>query len=305
MFQRCFPLLLPGLMALLVGFSAQGQPDTTHQYRIDFSLERNDGRGWFRLRLFPNGPSLRYYWLIWDPRQSAAVCVSYYIIDIAAASRQIACSWDAGANWYSRSLGRFDDGTVPIFVNELRVSPDDGQTLILTGHGRVLHLWPGEDQRLLVEEQPPLPMPPACEPLPADHVCADLVLENMAAVWFDPTQPGQGVTLIARQGRFWGVFTRYDSQGDPHWYLFEALHDQMNPYIRTDLLEFTGPPMGSEWDPALVQGTPVGEVSMSLLTPHQIRFSYEIPDERGSLELVAFDLYQPSPILPRDPVRRP
>ena len=108
----------------------------------------------------------------------------------------------------------------------------------------------------------------------------------LGGVWWDQTRSGLGITLAHEGNILSGAWYLYDESGDGLWVTFIA--EFTDDSVTVDLLRFTGPPLGSPWDPALVTATPVGE--MTLISPSDdfMRFDYEINGVDGYLNLLRF-----------------
>ena len=295
-----FPVV-PGLswLALLLGLSLQAQAQTFDiEYRhwdgVQRSIQRSldGGETWHTMR---EGSSV---WLVWDQQAPAHVCTYGIAVYWVGYAPWIHCSWNAGGTWYKADLENgmrrevFEQ--LPTFASDLQVDPTDEDTLLLTAYDRIFRLERGANETLRVDEEAVLPVTAGCDAVPNSQVCANQALENISAVWYDPARSGQGLTLVGRGGDFWGYFTTYDEFGDAHWYLFQfsAMKDGTDTVVNnygTRLIEFHGPPLDSNWDPALVQGTPVGGARIRLISPRQIIFTHYLNAEPVTLNLVPFE----------------
>lgn len=290
---------------LLTSSAANGQPTLTIDYRVGIDprlaerhvVERSldGGINWQTVDI----TSLdSVNWLLWDPQAPEHVCYHTWYQLWSISSQTVHCSWNAGASWFTYRIpvGR-GESLVPPFASELRLDPKNSEILLLTAYDRIYRLsrltddvLPGTADAMELQTVGMIPLPPACAGLAADQLCANLALAGYPAVWFDPEQSGQGITLVARQGQFWGYFTVYDEFGDAHWYLFQfSLPDGMpEASALVDLMAFSGPPLGTSWDPALVQGHVIGQATLIFGGPKQMTFRTELPGREISLHLVPF-----------------
>lgn len=274
------------LLSSVLTVQAEG---STVSYRMGGSfIERSldGGNRWQPIRYFPSS-----MWLIWDPQSPEHVCVFRLIVDIQGFFSYLDCSWNAGASWYSAYLGSRDYDRMPPFANQLRAESAPSSSVLLSAYDKRFRLSRQGVDELLVEVDATLPTPVPCAHLAAEQVCANQALVGYPAVWFDPTQPGQGVTLVAREGAFWGFFTAYDESGDAHWYLFQFPLFKPRGYyfsVVTDLLEFHGPPWGEVWNPAQVQSQIVGEAAIRFQGPNRMEFAHDLGTEPVNLVLEPF-----------------
>lgn len=293
-----FPAV-PGLIwfALLLGLSlqAQSQQPFDIQYRFQDDVQRSidGGQTWDTILRSPG------VWLIWDQESPRHICFYAIWADIAAGfSQWVYCSWNAGASWHHHD---FEGGLylttlkqMSSFARNLRVDPADDDALLLTTNDRIFRLHRLEERGLSVETIETLPIPATCTGLPEDQICANQALNGLAAVWYDPVQSGQALTIVGRQGSFWGYYTAYDDLGNSHWYLFQFSPTYWESTIShnrypLELVEFNGPPLGTEWDPTLVQDTTVANASIKFISPWQIIFThYDLGPEEVTLNLVPF-----------------
>ncbi len=105
----------------------------------------------------------------------------------------------------------------------------------------------------------------------------------MPAVWWDKSQPGQGLTIVksgetAHAGpNFWGYYTAYDQYGAATWYLFSGNYciGQKGTKI-LNLYQYTGPQPGIPWDESLVKSKVVGDIYLEFL--HDGKDPYQAVD---------------------------
>lgn len=293
--------LITGLLGL--GLIAQAQA-VEYRYIEGSGIERSldGGDNWELIRTEANP-----LWLVWD---GEAVCYLSSFIQFGA-TLHLNCSWNAGGEWFhmrpsdTELIGGYPGYTfegaflsMPPYASTLERQSDN--TLVLTSYDSVFRLSQGGPNptspfsHLNLERVGEVPVPASCEGLPEFQVCASLALEGLAPVWYDPEQPGQGLTIIGRGGSFWGYYTAYDEFGDAHWYLFGFTVEvgEGAPLIatyRADFYEFTGPPLGTPWIPEAVQGMPVGRMYLYFTLPHQLKLEHSLGGESIQLNLVPFE----------------
>lgn len=279
---------------LVLGGNAVASSGSGTRYRTtDIAVERSldNGHTWETV-LQPGFP--QFYWLTWDPYAPESVCVYYARTAPIGGLNRVECSWDGGDNWYQGPTStQVSFETMPWFANDLTTDPDDESRLRLTAYDRIFSLARGMDGTLLVEEQARLPIPAICDGLYPGDICANLALEDVPAVWYDPVQSGQGITVVGHEGVFWGYYTVYDELGDAHWYLFQfkmrtdlGIMPETGTFIT--LIRYNGPLLGSEWDPAQVVGTPLAPAYIRFIPPRQMIFSHELGGQPVTLDLIPF-----------------
>ena len=116
---------------------------------------------------------------------------------------------------------------------------------------------------------------------------------EISGVWGDPNQSGSAVTLLQEGEMVLGGWFFYDEAGVDTWFAFVG--PLVNDTMSTNLLRFTGPPLGSVFDPAQVQSGTVGTLTLNVRSRGVIDFNYSITRESdgpaiGTLRLVPFSL---------------
>lgn len=116
---------------------------------------------------------------------------------------------------------------------------------------------------------------------------------EISGVWGDPNQSGSAITLLQEGGVVLGGWFFYGEGGIDTWFAFVG--PLVNDTMSTNLLRFTGPPLGSTYDPSLVQSSAVGTVTLNVRSRGVIDFNYSITRESdgpaiGTLRLVPFSL---------------
>lgn len=111
---------------------------------------------------------------------------------------------------------------------------------------------------------------------------------NCGGIWFDPTQNGHGVTLFEENNIISGTFYTYDSFGEDTWLSFVG--ERIGNRLNVDLLRFTGPPLGTAFDPSQVSGAAVGSATFDFIDADTIEFDYVLDGVFGSMTLEPFSL---------------
>lgn len=140
-------------------------------------------------------------------------------------------------------------------------------------------------------DTPPTGGTPNCTGVPANATCADIALEGRSRVWYDPAQSGQGFTLTAVNGMYWGYYTAYDSEGKAAWWLFNSVGplDGSNQFS-FDLMDYSGPPLYTTWDAGKISSRVVGSGTLVMTSASQMSLTIRIGNTVRTLNLVPFDL---------------
>ena len=110
---------------------------------------------------------------------------------------------------------------------------------------------------------------------------------NDAAVMFwDKNKPGQGISFFMEGLKAYVVWYLYDEKGKDMWLTSQV--DLALQQTSGSLFKFTGPPLGSAWDPSLVSYLVAGEGSINLTDSKQVPFTYNVNGVSGSLNLESF-----------------
>ncbi len=132
---------------------------------------------------------------------------------------------------------------------------------------------------------------PNCAGVPANATCADLALAGRPRVWYDPAQSGQGLTLTAVNGKYWGYYTAYDSEGKAAWWLFNSPGplDGSNQFS-FDLMDYSGPALYTTWDASKVFSRVAGSGTLVMTSASRMSLTIRIGSTFRNLNLVPFDL---------------
>ena len=112
---------------------------------------------------------------------------------------------------------------------------------------------------------------------------------DYSGMWFDPAQNGQGVQLARNQNTLEGAWYVYDDMGMATFYTFSGELDA-NGDFSGDLLAWTGPAQGANWDTSQLVNTPVGDVSIDFgTTVLQADLDWSVDNgPSGTLNLVPY-----------------
>ncbi len=109
---------------------------------------------------------------------------------------------------------------------------------------------------------------------------------DIASMYWDPDQPGQGVGVFMEGKNVYVVWYLYDKDGKDMWVTTGA--DLSLTSRKANLYEFTGPILGSVWDPSQVRPSVAGNASLILGNSGKIQIVYEIQGITGTMNLVPF-----------------
>lgn len=140
-------------------------------------------------------------------------------------------------------------------------------------------------------DTPPTGGTPNCTGVPANATCADIALEGRSRVWYDPAQSGQGFTLTAVNGMYWGYYTAYDTDGKAAWWLFNSVGPlNGSNQFSFDLMDYSGPPLYTAWDTTKISSRVAGTGTLVMNSASQMTLTIRIGNNVRTLNLVPFDL---------------
>lgn len=106
--------------------------------------------------------------------------------------------------------------------------------------------------------------------------------------WWDPTTSGQGIN-IGHQGNMIGAaWFLYDQTGSDMWVLLVG--PLVGNTVSGGLERYTGPPLGTPFNPAQVSATVVGSATLTFTSPSTAVLSYTVNGVPGTLNLTRFTL---------------
>ncbi len=114
---------------------------------------------------------------------------------------------------------------------------------------------------------------------------------DSASFYWDPQRPGQGIGLFTEGPNVYAVWYLYDETGNDMWVTTPG--DLSWATMSTELYQFTGPALGSDWDTASVVSTKVGDASLSFPDSTSITLSYSIHGSSGQIDVVPFTCSAP------------
>ena len=111
---------------------------------------------------------------------------------------------------------------------------------------------------------------------------------DYTGMWWDQNKQGMGVYLDADEGTgsICGAWYLYNDNGDALWLTF--LGRLSGTMFRSDLLRFTGPAMGGNWDSSAVKGEDAGDITIDFSNPGAPVMTYQIDRTSGTLNLSRF-----------------
>jgi hypothetical protein len=159
------------------------------------------------------------------------------------------------------------NGDVVIETDDIQLASGTVNTLFLVGR---------------LEGEPRMTVTPIVD---APNSCS---ARDFTGIWYDPAQTGQGVQLLDEEGRFGGVWYSYGSDGQTAWYTWLGTRNGLE--FTGELLNFTGPPLGTPWVPEAVVGEPAGTVAISFAADSQsATLTTTINGASRTLALVPFE----------------
>lgn len=111
---------------------------------------------------------------------------------------------------------------------------------------------------------------------------------NASDIWWNPATSGQGMVLSQTDNLVWGNWYGYDGNGQPRWLNYQG--ELVGNRVEADLWQFRGPPLGTPWDPTLVQASVVGSLVITFDSAVSATFDYTLP---GSSDRLAIQPFQP------------
>lgn len=109
----------------------------------------------------------------------------------------------------------------------------------------------------------------------------------LTTVWWDPDRNGQGIQILRNETSVQGAWYLYDENGDGMWVTFGGSLGNGNK-VNAELLRYSGPPLGTSWNNALVQSTPVGTVTIDFDSLTSADFTYTLNGVSDTLNIQPF-----------------
>jgi hypothetical protein len=107
-------------------------------------------------------------------------------------------------------------------------------------------------------------------------------------VWWDPNRSGQAVQILHENNQISGAWYVYDENGEGMWTTFSGTLAAGS--ITTELLRFSGPPLGSIWDENQVSSRVAGSIKLNFQSETAASMTYTLNGITGSLALQPFNL---------------
>lgn len=124
-----------------------------------------------------------------------------------------------------------------------------------------------------------------------DTGSGNLTTAEADGVWLDPNRSGTGLQFDDdnRSPLLTGAFYLYDEAGEGMWVtLLGPRPNAANPSVGVQLLQFSGPPLGTPYNPAAVQSTVVGTGTITQTGNGQAVFDYTINGVAAQMQLQPF-----------------
>lgn len=105
-------------------------------------------------------------------------------------------------------------------------------------------------------------------------------------IWWQPSRSGQGLAVLQQGNYLHGAWFFYDAAGLPTWRLFEG--EAINGRLEANLLDFSGPTLGGQWNADQVSSTVDGQMVFSLSGSRDAHFAYTREGHAATLQLQPF-----------------
>ena len=119
-------------------------------------------------------------------------------------------------------------------------------------------------------------------------IAAARMTPEPTGLWLDPAEAGWGLSLSLQGETVFGVLFAYDDARRPAWYVASSMLGSPLPgpgtFSTSDaggpLLRMSGPWFGSPFDPAMVSGTPVGQIHVAYIDAQTLAVVYSIDGQQ-------------------------
>ncbi|MCU0754175.1 MAG: beta-lactamase family protein [Xanthomonadales bacterium] len=105
---------------------------------------------------------------------------------------------------------------------------------------------------------------------------------DLSGLWWQPSQPGWGLSIAMQGGRPLPAWYTYDAAGRPQWLLGEALSRGADGVWRGALLRYRGTPFAQIRGDAAAQGTRAGSVTLALRDDGALDFGWTLDGVSGA-----------------------
>lgn len=118
-------------------------------------------------------------------------------------------------------------------------------------------------------------------------------------IWFDPQQPGWGVSIVHQDENAFATLFLYGPDGRPTWYVASDAHAiafsgiDGSPLFHGTLYKTEGSWFGAPFDAARSRTTPVGELYLEARGKDRIRLEYTADGVSGARIIQRFSFEQP------------
>ena len=116
-------------------------------------------------------------------------------------------------------------------------------------------------------------------------------------LWWNPAESGWGMSLVQQGETAFVMLFAYGSDGEARWYVASdaraVAYAGDRPVFSGTLHRGRGPWLGGAFDPALVEMTPVGTISVEALSSERVRLHYTAEGAAGVRELVRLTWSRP------------
>lgn len=110
---------------------------------------------------------------------------------------------------------------------------------------------------------------------------------DFSGLWWDESKPGQGVSIIQKNNSICGAWYLYDEYGKDMWLVFTGSLTSDNSFT-SELLQYTGPALGTPWDINKLKATSRGSVTITFNGPERAIMRYRLGLINGTLNLKPF-----------------
>ncbi len=110
---------------------------------------------------------------------------------------------------------------------------------------------------------------------------------DYSGLWWDQAKSGQGVSILQNNNAICGAWYLYDSSGEDMWLVFTGTLDSKNT-LTSELVQYTGPALGTSWDVNKLKATSKGTVTLVFNSPTSATMQYNLNGVSGVLNLEPF-----------------
>src|SRR5438105_11300168 len=97
---------------------------------------------------------------------------------------------------------------------------------------------------------------------------ADVRAQNYSDIWWNPAEPGWGVTIADHETQLFAVWYTYQANGSQAWFVVPGGTFASGRRLFTgDMYQTTGPSYDTAFDPSRVVSTRIGTASFDFAPP--------------------------------------